>query len=120
LLRYVRVEAHDAVSVAAELGRTKRLEDAGGKVALLDCCDMSVSSVHGRTYARQVADLGQRRRLIRLGVDLATKAADADDLRSLVLHARASLGTELELVEETPAAQTQQAAKPIDAARTEG
>lgn len=90
--------AADAVTVKARLEREGTLSKVGGAIRLIECAETCLLSYRTPHYARIVADLSARRRLIGIARELGTRAYNDEGLQGLIADCRAQLGTEIELL----------------------
>lgn len=87
-----RREPADLITVTAELDRTGKLDHVGGHAGVGELLALLPTAVHAPYYARIVADLAAKRRLIAFGSDLVRRGYDRDsDLAAVLSDARAGL-----------------------------
>lgn len=80
-----RGEPVDLVTVAAELQKTKQLEEVGGVSYLTELADSVPTSAHADHYARIVEEKAILRRLIRAATQIATSGyAGGDDVAEII------------------------------------
>lgn len=84
---YANGEPADAVAVTAQLLSTGDIQRVGGAPYLYDCADAVPTVANGTYYARRVADLARRRRLIEAGTKVVQAAYnpehDIDEVTNL-------------------------------------
>src|SRR5690606_13796256 len=78
-----RCEEITIPSVAHELGRTGRLDDAGGEPYLVEITGKWYTAIGVETYARIVANMAAHRRMITLAGQLAEAAYNGSELDAL-------------------------------------
>lgn len=84
-------EPVDLVTVADLLDRAGKLDEVGGRVALIEFCEQTPTIAHGPHYARIVLAHSLRRTLIRMTVDLQAAAYDGGDIDTLCADATSVL-----------------------------